>query len=178
MSPRMNRMDIRRFALALLPLALTACAATSPPASVPVAAPDSWQAAADQPKPPGTDLTAPHGGSAAQLKAWWQQWNDPLLIELLDRAQQASPSVAAAATRVAQARQAVVVAGAAGSPSLNANAGVSRGVSMLNTPPATSANVGLQAAWESSCQHGAVNSSTARGVHRPAEPAELQQREW
>jgi NodT family efflux transporter outer membrane factor (OMF) lipoprotein len=154
-------MDIRRFALALLPLALTACAVTSPPASVPVAAPDSWQAAADQPKPPGTDLTAPHSGSAAQLKAWWQQWNDPLLIELLDRAQQASPSVAAAATRVAQARQAVVVAGAAGSPSLNASAGVSRGVSMLNTPPATSASVGLQAAWELDLFGGQRAASTA-----------------
>jgi len=38
----MNRLDIRRFALALLPLALSACAVTSPPASVQVAAPDSW----------------------------------------------------------------------------------------------------------------------------------------
>lgn len=166
MKPRKNPMDTRRAAWALLPLALSACAVTSPPDSVQMAPPLSWQAATAQTSPPQgtpseTDPPAPHGGSATQLKAWWQQWNDPLLVELLDRAQQASPSVAAAATRVAQARQAVVVAGAAGSPSLNASAGVSRGVSMLNTPPATSASVGLQAAWELDLWGGQRAASSA-----------------
>ena len=121
------------------PLALTACAVLAPPpAEVHAPLPTAWQGG-----------TAPAGGGqAAQLKAWWQRWNDPLLLTLLDSAQQASPTVAAAATRVAQARQAVVGAGASASPQVNASGGVGRAVALVNTPPATQASLGLQAAWE------------------------------
>ncbi len=129
---------LRPLAVACAPLALAACAVSAPPPDVAAPAPTVWQT-------PGAP--AP-GGSAAQLKAWWQRWDDPLLLSLLDSAQQASPSVAAATTRVAQARQAVVLAGAAGSPQLNASAGVGRAVALVNTPPASQASLGLQAAWE------------------------------
>lgn len=145
MTPSTYRFDARRCALALLPLALVACAVSSPPTSVSVAAPAAWQTGLT---PAATPVSAPHGGSAAQLKAWWQQWNDPLLLDLLEQAQQASPSVAAAATRVAQARQTVVVATAAGSPSVNASVGAGRGVNMVNMPPASTFSLGVQAAWE------------------------------
>jgi outer membrane protein TolC len=69
--------------------------------------------------------------------------------------------VSAAATRVAQARQAVVVVGAEGSPSLSASAGVGRAVSLLGTPPATQASLGLQAAWELDLFGGQRAAATA-----------------
>lgn len=138
----MNPAMSRRLAIALAgaPLALAACAvsAPTPPPEVATPAPAAWQA---------PSALAP-GGLAAQLKVWWQRWDDPLLLSLLDSAQQASPSLAAAATRVAQARQAVVLAGAASSPQLNASAGVGRAVALAHTPPASQASLGLQASWE------------------------------
>ena len=95
---------LRSLVAASAPLALTACAVLAlPPTDVAAPLPLAWQSGA---APSGAD-------SAARLRAWWQRWNDPLLLALLDSAQQASPTVAAAATRVAQARQAVVAAGAA-----------------------------------------------------------------
>ena len=127
-----------RWTLLALPLALVACAASAPPPEVATPVPTAWHG----PMPQGAV------GPAAQLKAWWQRWDDPLLLSLLDSAQQASPTVAAAATRVAQARQAVVLAGAASGPQLNAGAGVGRAVAQVHTPPATQASLGLQASWE------------------------------
>lgn len=155
MPPHTRTRLAARCLAALLPLALTACAVSTPPDSVPVTTPAAWQA----PATPATSMA--HGGSGAQLAAWWQQWNDPLLLALLNHAQQASPSVAAAATRVAQARQAVVGAAAASSPSLNASGGVGRSVGQPNSAPASSANLGLQATWELDLFGGQRAAATA-----------------
>ena len=133
----MNPHRIARPLLACWPLLLSACAVSVPAPDVAVTAPASWMAADP------AQAALPHAGSPAQLRAWWQQWNDPVLLHLLDSAQQASPGVAAAATRVAQARHAVVSAGAAGSPAVNAAAGVGRSVSLVSTPPLTQASAGL-----------------------------------
>lgn len=130
----------KALALACVPLLLTACAAPvlSPPVAVEAPVPAGWH----------SQGPLPVAGGPNAVKTWWGLWNDPLLLSLLTSAQQASPNVAAAATRVAQARQAVVLAGAAGSPQLSASAGVSRAVALVNTPPATQASLGLQAVWE------------------------------
>src|SRR5262245_21002552 len=61
----------------------------------------------------------PHGGTLADLTQWWQQFNDPLLIELIAASQSASPTVASAGSRIAQARAARVAAGAALLPTLD-----------------------------------------------------------
>lgn len=147
---------LRSLVAASAPLALTACAVLAPPpAEVAAPLPPAWQGSA---APTGAD-------GAARLRAWWQRWNDPLLLALLDSAQQASPTVAAAATRVAQARQAVVAAGAAASPQVNASAGVGRSVALVNTPPASQASLGLQAAWELDLfggQRAAANAADQR----------------
>jgi NodT family efflux transporter outer membrane factor (OMF) lipoprotein len=73
---------------------------------------------------------------------------DPLLVEVIASAQAASPSVTAAASRIAQARSVVVNIGAASGPNLSAAANVTRGISQLNVPLASLGNVGLQASWE------------------------------
>ena len=131
----------------LSPLFLAACAVTSPTTQV------SDQVAAKWYSPlPVAAATAkadlPHQGSVKELSNWWQSLGDPLLVELIANAQAASPSVAAAASRIAQARSAVVATGAAAGPNLSAAANASRGVTQLNVPLASVGQVGLQASWE------------------------------
>jgi NodT family efflux transporter outer membrane factor (OMF) lipoprotein len=117
--------------------ALAGCAGlnTAPAASA-AALPAQWQA------------PLPHGGQVGDLKRWWQQFNDPLLVQLIDAGQQASPSIAAARSRIEQARATRVASGAALLPSLDAGASVSRGRLDLSTPVGTSASASLQAGWE------------------------------
>lgn len=107
--------------------------AATPGAGVPVAA---WQA------------PAPHGGSPSELARWWRQFDDPLLPELIEDAQAASPTLAAARARIEDARAGAVAAGAALQPRVDAVASLGRGKQDLRTPLATSATGGLQAAWE------------------------------
>lgn len=122
----------------LLAALLTGCA-TPPPATPPAeAVPPQWHA------------TLPHGGDAAQLAGWWQRFDDPLLARLIDTAQQRNPTLAQAATRIAQARASARIAGAAALPSLTANAGVQRSRTDLPPTPGlqTYGTATLDAAWE------------------------------
>ena len=57
---------------------LAGCAVPRPPAAVEAAAPPRWYA------------PLPHGGTLADLKRWWQQFNDPLLVELIEEDQTSS----------------------------------------------------------------------------------------
>ncbi|MBC5765250.1 efflux transporter outer membrane subunit [Ramlibacter albus] len=90
----------------------------------------------------------PHGGAKASLQQWWAQFEDPLLLRLVDAAQAASPDVAAAASRIAQSRASRTSAGAALLPSVDANLGAARGRSELQQPIANSGSAGLQWSWE------------------------------
>lgn len=139
MNPTTPPTHRRASAAALLAaLALAGCASLSP-ATTPAAAPAAaaqWQA------------PLPAADPSADLKRWWQQFNDPLLTQLIDAAQSASPTIASARSRIEQARAARVAGGAALGPTLDASASVSRGRFDLATPVGTSAGAGLQAAWE------------------------------
>ncbi len=139
-------MTLRRHRAAALALsaamssALVGCASLNPPATpAAVAPPARWQ----------TELPPmPHGGQVGQLSAWWKQWNDPLLSELIDAAQQASPSLAAARSRLVQARATRAAAGAANQPRVDGSASASRGNTDPLLPTNTVAQAGLQASWE------------------------------
>lgn len=122
--------------LACLSLLLVACAAPQPPASVVTSAPAQWHA------------PLPHGGSASGLSQWWQQQGDSLLVELIEAAQAANPTIASARARIEQARAARVAAGAALVPTLDATASVTRSSEQPPLPMATTAQAGLQSAWE------------------------------
>ncbi|MDQ0039290.1 efflux transporter outer membrane subunit [Variovorax boronicumulans] len=138
-----------------LSLALVGCGLTRPPATV------------EAPFPPQWNAPLPHGGSLASLADWWRQLDDPLLVELIAAAENASPNLASAAARVAEARSTRVQAGAALLPSLDGTASASRGVSGSSfsgggasssssssssaaaaTAPLTTLQAGLQSKWE------------------------------
>ena len=115
---------------------LAACATPPPPSSAPAQEPAQWQA------------PLPHQGQLGDLAHWWQRLDDPLLVALIDAAQNANPTVASAVSRIAQARATAVGAGAALGPTLDAAASASRGRSQPSVPIASTAQGGLQAAWE------------------------------
>lgn len=117
-------------------LALTACAVQAPPAQVSTTAPPQWQA------------PLPHNGSVSDLATWWQDQGDPLLAQLIGAAQAVSPTVATAASRIAQSRYERVAGGAALLPSLDATASVSRASQQSELPLGTTSQAALQASWE------------------------------
>lgn len=116
---------------------LAACASPGLPDAVPPpAVASAWQS------------PLPAVDRAADLRLWWAQFGDPLLSDLIDAAQLASPSVSAAGNRIAQARAARTAASAALGPQAGATAALSRGSGESGAGAATSASVGLQASWE------------------------------
>lgn len=142
---------LRLIAALCLPLGLglAGCGLTRPPATVEAPFPAQWHA------------PLPHGGSLASLADWWRQLDDPLLVELIAAAEAASPNLASAAARVAEARSTRVQAGAALLPSLDGTASASRGVSgssfgsgstssssSTSIAPVTTLQAGLQSKWE------------------------------
>ena len=141
--------NIPKYALLLSPLFLAACAVTAPTAQLTDQVATKWYSplpSANSAAANKTDL--PHQGSVKALGDWWQSLGDPLLVELISSAQAVSPSVTAAANRIAQARSALVATSAASAPNLAGAASASRGGSQLNTPIASMGQVGLQASWE------------------------------
>jgi NodT family efflux transporter outer membrane factor (OMF) lipoprotein len=133
---------------------LAGCALPRPPAEVNPPAPPQWYA------------SLPHGGRLADLQQWWQQFNDPLLIELISAAQAASPDVASAGARIAEARATRIGANAALLPNVDASVAASRGNTQSGvSAPATIVQGGLQAGWEIDLFGGnraAADAATAR----------------
>jgi multidrug efflux system outer membrane protein len=127
----------KRSLAAAAALALCACGVQGPAVRVASEAPPQWQA------------PLPHHGSMAELADWWRSQGDPLLVQLIEAAQTASPDIAAAASRIAQARAERVAAGAALVPDLT---GVLTSTRMsqqqANVPTNTTSQALLQTQWE------------------------------
>ena len=121
-------------------LTLAACANLQAPADEPAApalqAPSTWQA------------TLPHQGQRTDLARWWAQFDDPLLSQLVESAQDAAASVASARARIEQARATRTGAQAAMGPAVNAVGSASRGQPDVSAPVGTSVSAGMQAQWE------------------------------
>ena len=117
-------------------LALSACGSLMPPPQVAMEVAPQWHA------------PLPHQGAVTSLTDWWQQQGDPVLVDLIGAAQQASPSVSQALTNIAKARTSQATANAALVPQVNAQLSASRGVLQPTLPAATTQQLGLQAAWE------------------------------
>jgi NodT family efflux transporter outer membrane factor (OMF) lipoprotein len=85
--------------------------------------------------------TVPAAPAAAiDLTAWWQQFNDPLLTDLIGRATAANLDIAVSESRLRQAREALVQAQATLFPSLTGSAGVTH--TMTYAPAGSVATVG------------------------------------
>ena len=117
---------------------LAGCASTPPaPSSVPaVALAAAWQA------------PLPHGGATAELARWWTQFDDPVLTDLQQAAQKASPSLSAARARIQRARATLTSAEASGLPRLDAVGTASGGRQFPGVPVTRMVSLGLQASWE------------------------------
>lgn len=126
--------------LSLLAGALMLGACVSPPPAEPPgeASPTAWFA------------PLPHGGQTDRLTAWWQDFDDPLLAQLIDQAQAAHPVLAQAAARIAQARAQADAAAGARWPALDARGSLNRSRSELPPAPGvqTAATATLDAGWE------------------------------
>ena len=106
-----------------------------PASRVAAAVPSAWRSPLPQ-------------GGVAELSQWWQKQGDPLLLSLIDAAQNANPSVSQALQRISQARATQAQANAALFPGLSAQASAGRGVSQPGIPSATTVQAGLMASWE------------------------------
>ncbi len=106
------------------------------PVSIASQAPPSWQA------------TLPHDGKVADLTDWWQQFNDPVLTQIIAAAQEVNADIATAKAKVTAAQAANISADASLLPSVTASASASRSQDSLLFPPKTNVGVGLNASWE------------------------------
>lgn len=103
----------------------------------------------EPPAPPARwHAPLPHQGQEAQLQRWWEQFDDPLVPRLVAAAQEASPTLAAARSRLAQARAARVSAGSNLLPKVGAVGSLVRGRQDFVSPLGSQASLGLQTAWE------------------------------
>lgn len=118
--------------------ALTGCASIDPPpipgVDAPVAA--QWHAPLS------------HEGRLQSLARWWAQFDDPLLLSLIEDGQDASATLAQALARIADAQATRVGRDAALMPSLDATVDVSRGRPEIGDPVGTMSSAGLRASWE------------------------------
>lgn len=123
------------FAL-LAALVLVGCAGTAPLTGSPPPVAPQWHA----------DL--PHAGELGDLRAWWAQFDDPLLARLVEAGQAASPTLATAAANIAEARAARVAGRAALLPTLDLGASAARSRAEPGAPAGGVASAALQASWE------------------------------
>lgn len=124
---------------------LAACGSISlrlPPSQPPAVAPAQWFAPV-----PGEAALA-HDGAVTALTDWWRQQQDPILIQLIEAAQQVSSSVGAARARIAQASAERLAAAGASQPTVDAGVSAQRRSAF---PPFPGGNIyqgTLLASWE------------------------------
>ena len=104
---------VRATAALAVATALSACALTPPAPHVDARAPQQWQAPLPAQLPSQLPSQLPHNGNQADLATWWRHQADALLVQLIESAQAVSPTVASAASRIAQSRADRVTAGVA-----------------------------------------------------------------
>ena len=99
-------------------------------------APVTWQAA------------LPHDGNMSNLSNWWQQFNDPLLVQLIESAQNVSADIASAKARIVEAQTSVVQDDAASKPNVTLDGSATRSQQGLLFPPSTNIGAAVSATWE------------------------------
>ncbi|WP_427185383.1 efflux transporter outer membrane subunit [Bordetella bronchialis] len=173
-------LDVRKLAGLSLAVALAGCA-VGPDYSRP-----------DTPLAPfHTALQAPAGTPASRaapaLDRWWEGFDDPLLVSVVQRALEQNLDLAAALARVDQARAAAQAAGAALLPTVDANASATALRQSLQSPLGTLARglpgydrnqreytLGAAATWEIDLAGGLRrNAAAALAEAQAAEAARI-----
>ena len=113
-SSRYGRRDVRPSARAVAVTLVAALALTLTGCSTPVLKP--------QVKLPGQFAAAPDAKDAPEV-AWWEQFNDPVLSDLIRRAERENRDIKIAAQRVRAARAGETISRSALLPSIGASAG-------------------------------------------------------
>ena len=92
----------------------------------------------------------PHQGKLTDLSRWWQQWNDATLVELIDAAQGANPTLDAAQARLGQAQASLQLSQAMLGPAVDASLSSNRGrqTTIFGSPIATVTQARVGASWE------------------------------
>lgn len=129
-------------------LGLSSCSTPHVNAFKPVTPPNHWI----EPLP----ATQAHNGKLSDLNNWWQQFNDPVLLQLIDAAQKVSPDIESAKARVIAAQTSVTVADAVLLPNITAEASASRGktgqilptANGVSLPTSNTAAISANASWE------------------------------
>jgi multidrug efflux system outer membrane protein len=142
----------------------------------------------DMPVP--AQFRAAQTAPAADLSSWWTQFNDAELQSLVARALKSNIDLQTAASRVREARQQEIIAGAAGLPQVNANAiaahlhsGGDPAAAFTGQPPTSGGtdiklySAGFDASWEidvfggvrRSVEQAEANSEAARWALHDAE---------
>ncbi|WP_129793229.1 efflux transporter outer membrane subunit [Sphingosinicella sp. CPCC 101087] len=107
--------------------------------------------------PAPADLSVPEGyhgvgeagavpAAPVELVRWWERFDDPLLARLIDEASAGNLDLAVAASRLTQAREALVQARAGLVPTVGASTGAGRNLGDGNDR--SSFDLGADAAWE------------------------------
>ena len=127
---------VRKWGPSLILLLLAACSA-SPPKIDPDALPTPPSAFKEG---DGRWTVAPPA-EAEPRGEWWKAFEDPVLDDLVDRANRANDDIKVAAANLAQARAFVRAAKAERAPQVNASASGARARGILNGVPNTQGNV-------------------------------------
>jgi len=153
---------------ALLLIILLAGCAANPPKVDPAALPAV---------PEGFKWTVAAPAEAKPRGDWWTAFNDPVLDELIERANRSNASIHQAAARLAQARAAVRAADAARLPQIDAGASATRARGIINggAGPARSLySAGVDLSYEVDLFGRLAQASDAAGLDAQAREALLQ----
>lgn len=129
---------IRRSLCVALAAAVLAGCAAGPDFKRPEVAQTQWHA------------PLPHGGKVGNLLRWWEQWNDPDLTQLIEQAEQHSPTLDMAVAKLAEARANAGISDAARYPAIAANGEATRSKSVFGNQvlQMTRSSFGFDAGWE------------------------------
>lgn len=120
-------------------LLLAGCAST---------APESWPDGPAHNSAVEWQARLPHGGQVSNLSLWWSQFNDPLLLRLIEAGERVSPTLAAAVARIADARASRTAQRAGLLPLLEAGVSGSRERPQLAEPVTNAVSTSLNVSWE------------------------------